>query len=860
VSAAGKDRGGAEQARAVRRLSLRLIAARIVLLLESLMPALWPGLAVAGVFLVFALSDVFTLFSPFWHVVSLAVFAGAGGFALWRGFGGLVFPDRAQARRRIEITSGFQNRPLAALDDHPATNVDDAGARALWRQHQERMAALARRLKIGFPAASMAAFDPRGLRFFIVLALAIALVDAGGDAPERLRGSLVPDWRALGGGAETRLDVWVSPPEHTGLGPVFLTRAGRPQEEVNGPTQEIAVPAGSRIEARLDGGGDRPDLWWGEDETSFQANGPEGFKVALALEPVSGGDQKGAIELRVVQGWWTLGRWSLSLIEDRPPEIEFTQSLSKSERMALRIDYEAGDDYAIVAVTAEISQFTNSMLGREGNIKSSKAAAKGNTLNVALPPPAPGEGRGQSSTYHDLTAHPWAGLPVLVRLRARDGIGQTGYSSSKLTVLPAREFSHPVAVAIIEERRRLSRHGGGQGGALRRHTAYNLGALAKTPDEFGDDMVVFLGLQIARRRLLEDPAPSEFGEVQRLLWDIALRLDDKGLSLAERDFRAAEDALNKALAEGGAGEEIESMINDLEVALENYLAALAEAQGRARESAGRLPADASVQVLRGDDLRAMIDMAREMLRTGSREGAREMLARLRETLENLHSAGAQSSAFSKFTKDVMPALSALMGEQQALLDESFRRARERAASREDGGAENGEDGLGEARSRGEAQTDLRRRLDDFMNRLAGKLGQVPVELGQASRSMGEASRALSRDALGEATDYQAQALEGLRQGARGAMEAYLRQMETNGKGDAKGDGDDLSNPAPGGDLDPLGRPLPGPQGNSQGRVHIPAEMELRKAREVLDELRRRAGEADRPAPEKAYIERLIPDY
>jgi len=820
------------------------------------MPALWPGLAVAGVFLVFALFDGFALFSPFWHVFFLVLFVLASGFALWRGFGGLVFPDRAQARRRIEIASGLDNRPLEALDDHPVTNVDDAAGMALWRQHQKRMAALARRLKIGFPAASMATRDPRGLRFFIVLALGIALVDAGGDAPGRLQGALSPDWRALGGGAETRLDVWVTPPEHTGLPPVFLTRAGMPQGKVDGPIKEIMVPAGSRIEARLDGGGDMPDLWRGEEETPFEPNGPGGFKIVMPVEPVSGVDGNGTVELRVVQGWWTLGRWSLAVTEDQPPEINFTATLSKSERMALRIEYEARDDYGIEAVTAEISQFTNSMLGREGTLKSSKGVAKGDTFNVALPAPALGEGRVHGSAYHDLTAHPWAGLPVFVRLRATDGIGQTGYSLSKLTVLPAREFSHPVAVAIIEERRRLSRHEGGRGGALRRHAAYNLGALAETPSEFGDDMVVFLGLQIARRRLLEDPAPSEFGEVQRLLWDLALRLDDDGLSLAERNFRAAEDALNKALAEGVSGEEIENMISDLESALENYLEAMARAQGMAQETGDRLPADASVKVLRGDDLRAMIDMAREMLRTGSREGAREMLARLRETLENLQSQGAPSSAFSKFTKDVMPALNALMEEQQALLDESFRRARERAASRADGEAGNGEDGSSEALSRGEAQTDLRRRLDDFMNQLAAKLGEVPAQLGQSSRSMGEASRALARDALGEATDYQAQALEGLRQGAKVAMEAYLRQMEAN----REGDGDDLSNPAPGGDLDPLGRPLSGPQGNPRGRVSIPAEMELRKAREVLDELRRRAGEADRPAPEKAYIERLIPRY
>jgi Flp pilus assembly CpaE family ATPase len=37
-------------------------------------------------------------------------------------------------------------------------------------------------------------------------------------------------------------------------------------------------------------------------------------------------------------------------------------------------------------------------------------------------------------------------------------------------------------------------------------------------------------------------------------------------------------------------------------------------------------------------------------------------------------------------------------------------------------------------------------------------------------------------------------------------------------------------------------------------------MELRKAREILDELRRRAGEPARPPLERDYIERLLPQF
>ena len=40
-------------------------------------------------------------------------------------------------------------------------------------------------------------------------------------------------------------------------------------------------------------------------------------------------------------------------------------------------------------------------------------------------------------------------------------------------------------------------------------------------------------------------------------------------------------------------------------------------------------------------------------------------------------------------------------------------------------------------------------------------------------------------------------------------------------------------------------------------MKIPDEADLQKARQILDELRRRSGESRRPAIERDYIERLL---
>jgi hypothetical protein len=59
--------------------------------------------------------------------------------------------------------------------------------------------------------------------------------------------------------------------------------------------------------------------------------------------------------------------------------------------------------------------------------------------------------------------------------------------------------------------------------------------------------------------------------------------------------------------------------------------------------------------------------------------------------------------------------------------------------------------------------------------------------------------------------------------------------------------------------DPLGRPRrDSVGGRDEGSdVVVPTEMELQRAREIQEELRRRAGERERPQQELDYIDRLL---
>ena len=103
---------------------------------------------------------------------------------------------------------------------------------------------------------------------------------------------------------------------------------------------------------------------------------------------------------------------------------------------------------------------------------------------------------------------------------------------------------------------------------------------------------------------------------------------------------------------------------------------------------------------------------------------------------------------------------------------------------------------------------------------------------------------------------QGNALDQLQQGAGQMMEQLMQQF---GQGQPTPGDPTGRQPRPGQRaFDPLGRPLPNTgTANNSDDVRIPDDMEMQRAREILEELRRRSGEIERPQFERDYIDRLL---
>jgi hypothetical protein len=138
-------------------------------------------------------------------------------------------------------------------------------------------------------------------------------------------------------------------------------------------------------------------------------------------------------------------------------------------------------------------------------------------------------------------------------------------------------------------------------------------------------------------------------------------------------------------------------------------------------------------------------------------------------------------------------------------------------------------------------------LQQELNRVIQGLNQqglnIPDGLNQAGEAMGQAQGELSNQDFASATRSQQEALDRMRD----AGQQLARQLNGNQNQQA----------AEAQRVDPLGRPVGANGQLLGGALNIPDIGDLQRAREILDELRRRAAELGRSQEELDYIERLL---
>ena len=787
------------------RMARVRLQARLTLFGQTLWSAFWPGQLVLGVFLLLALGDALPGLGGWTHSAVLCALAVALGWTIRRAAGRFRPPPREAADRQVERASGLEHRPLASLEDRPA--AAGPAALALWGEHLARISSRIRRLRAGWPAGVMPARDPWALRILTLVCLAAALGLAGDEAGDRLGRALAPSFAAARTAVPVTVDMWVEPPAYTGRPTLFAGADGT----------GFDLPEGSAVHARVTGVEGRMTLAAGPDSAVLERSGA----VAEGSMTIRMGGR-----IAVLAGDRELAGWPVAVIPDSPPTARFEMPPLATKRHALRIDYGGSDDYGVAAMRVEA-------------VPVDEPAAE----PLVLPLPVLGEPAApRGNAYFDLTAHIWAGREVSVQPFAVDGAGQEGEGPPLRLVLPERTFGHPVARAIVEERKALRWEGRGA-------SAERLDGIAAGAELYDRDPAVTLALAVASARLRgakrEEPA---LGSVRSLLWKTALRLEDGGLALADRELRASQDALMRALEMGASAEEIDRLFDELRRSIDRLLRELASKAGESGDEAQPGSGEQDLErLVDREGLQQMVERIRRLWEAGARDDARELLSQLQNILENIRLArmGEGQAERQADMLQKLRELRELSRDQQRLMDRTFRQGRPPPEGQRQGpqgvrpGADSGYPDLQRA------QEALRRRLGDYMRSLGSDARRAPQELGRANRSMRSASGALRAGERGEALEAQGQALRDLQEAGDALLERFAREGE--GQGDMMGGRSEF---------DPLGRRDGGfmPDGSD---VVLPEEDNFQRARHIRDELRRRVGDESRPLPERDYIERLL---
>ena len=809
-----------------RRLAAARFEARLALFAEQALPLLILPLSLLSLFLSAAWFGLYAVLPDWlrWAAVFALTFAFLASLLPFRT---LRWPSLAEADHRLEMQNRLPHQAISAQDDAPVT--DTPFARALWERHRARLQAVIGELEAGAPRPDASRFDPSGLRVVPALVFTIALSFSFSGAAGRISDA----FRNHSAGSETaglRIDVWVSPPSYTGKPSITLAEGAKTPP----------VPQFSEVSVRLSGG----------TETAPVLFTPATGGAAIALKPqapakgeaVAMEAQSYRLKLETDGALSVGGRsYPLTLIPDEAPKIAFDGQPRRTVNGALEIKFKASDDYGLKSARADIVPLD----------QPPQALPLFPLPDYPLDLPK-GQGRelkGMSS--RNLTEHPLAGKRVRISLLAEDGAGQTARSAPIDMVLPARSFGNPLAAAVAEERQIFSL----DVRDLQKAIDYN-DAITLRADESIPNPTHYLLIKSARARMALAANEADLKDTAAYLWEIAIGIDGGDVSVAEKKVRDAQKSLADALKRNAPDKEIQALMDELRKALKEYMAALAK---RMQGMKPNMQAQAK-NVIRQQDLERMLDQLENMARSGNKDAAQEMLNQMQRLMNNLQAGNPQQrppSPADEKARKLADQLAKLLQDQQKLMEETYKLNQEMQQGQwnpeENGDPQNPGQPTAEQRKKmqdlKERQEALQKQLDQLGKGMK-ELGMKPGKgLGQAGKEMQGAGKALGEGKGEQAVQGQGRAIEALRQGAKEMMQAM----------GGKGQGGMAGMPMPGGPngQDPLGRSN-GDQGLSDDSTNkIPGDIDVQRAREILDSIRRKLGDGGITPSGRQYLERLL---
>jgi hypothetical protein len=396
---------------------------------------------------------------------------------------------------------------------------------------------------------SMALRTIRGPRI-AAIGIGVVLLAVWGAAGSHVISVLNPALRReLAAAMRPALDVWITPPDYAAANPMIIsTPAG-----ILYPHDTINIAQGSIISAHLaEQDGDAPTLVVDGKETPFTVDSHGDF---AATEKLTEGHT-----LAIKRTGATLATWQIDVVTDKPPEVSFTEPPQTTSGKTLRVAYRATDAFGVTDVAVRITP------------RDPLPGADNRPIDISLPISKAKEIARVDFT--DLTSHPWAGQPVSIQLVATNAAGKSTATAPVEFTLPERSFFHPVARALIDERRKLMLHPDDE--ALRDEAANIMAGIAHDTADYHGDPVVLMALRSGAVRLILSRGHETALSVNDLLWQAATRIEDGNGGQAQQMLHDARQDLADALQRNAGKQEILALTLRLQAAMKGFLSAIAD--------------------------------------------------------------------------------------------------------------------------------------------------------------------------------------------------------------------------------------------------------------------------------------------
>jgi uncharacterized protein (TIGR02302 family) len=719
------------------------------------------------------------------------------------------------ALRKLDSANALHHREASSLQDEPAP---ESAAGEVWEEHLRRKLAAVHNLNVTPPHSAWRLFDPVALRVPVALALVAAFFLGQGDLLSNVKNAA-----SLAAPIPAKpivLDAWLKPPSYTGKPPLLLTSPAM-QEKLK-PVSELSVPENSVLNLRLENAA-APHL------ETLVPGGDAALKLASSKTEKSETGFTADVKLdrpalvKVMDGDKELASYNFSVIPDAAPKIDFVEDPKPADLGQLAVKWRASDDYGLKSVSAEISLADEQESGT-GFESNGVFLYEAPIFKIALK--KPGAKQDEETSKADLASHPWAGLFVEMVLTAEDGAGHKASTAPRRFKLPERQFIRPLAQALVEQRKKII-----LAPEAAPDVATMLDALLLYPLDIRDNSGLIINLAALKARAANASSPDDVVVIVKDFWPLIMAVEDGHLNDLRAELKNLKDQLQQALREGAPQEKIDELMRRMREAM-NQLMDQLQKEGEKRQAEGLDQQQGPA--LTPEELQKMLNNIGELNKQGSKDAAEQMLSQLDQLLQNLQPGGKSSSRNgSPGAKDQMDALSGLMGKQRKLMDETQRMGRD--------GKEPGGDGLG----------NRQKQLRDQLGKLGQGMGSEEGgdSLGEAGKNMDGAEQSLRGQQKDDALRQQNQALRKMLEG----MGKLAEQMKKDGQGNQGANGQRGN-----GQDDPLGRPRAthdpavGPNNNL-----VPSELAMKRAREILEELRTRANEEGLDEESKSYIDRLL---